>query len=353
MRILIVAGGTGGHLYPGVAVARALSGHEVLFVVRSGDLGRDILQKEGFSVEEIAGQGLPRSFSFQLVTFPFKFLQGWFEAVALLRRWRPDRVLSMGGYLSVPVVLSARVLGIRTLLHEQNVFPGLANRFLSRWADSVAVSFPQSSAYFKTKEVWVSGLPIRPDIGHIDRAAARQSFGLDVNLTTFLVFGGSLGARRLNTIVTEAWPLLLEKGLSFQVLHVTGSKDYDRVNDLYKTVSVPAKVLPYCHQMAYAYAAADAAICRAGASTVAELLTARRPAILIPYPFASNNHQAYNAQVLKDLGVAEILLEQDLTAEVLALQLINFLHDPRPFPEALLSQDAVGRLADSLTGGRR
>src|SRR5262249_37854918 len=135
VKILIVAGGTGGHLYPGLAVAHALQGakHDVLFAVRRGDLGRDILKNEGFAVAEITGQGLPRSLSMQIFTFPFRFLQGWVDAWTLLKKVQPDKVLGMGGYLSFPVVVLAHFLGIPVLLHEQNVRPGLANRFLSRW----------------------------------------------------------------------------------------------------------------------------------------------------------------------------------------------------------------------------
>jgi len=318
MKILIAAGGTGGHLYPGLAVARALSGHDILFVVRRGDLGRDILKKEGFAVEEISGQGLPRSLSPKLFTFPFVFIQGWLDTWSLLKRYRPDRVLGMGGYLSVPVVMTAHALGIRTMLHEQNVFPGLANRLLSRWADSVAISFPASQPYFKGKNVWVSGLPIRREIGRIDKTAARASLGLTKDLTTFLVFGGSLGAAKLNSTVVDAWPLLIQKNIPFQVLHVTGAKDFDRVRKLYEGLQICAQVLPYCHQMAEAYAAADAVICRAGASTIAELQAAKRPALLIPYPYASNNHQLYNAQVLEKRGQAKVISDQALTPMAIA-----------------------------------
>jgi UDP-N-acetylglucosamine--N-acetylmuramyl-(pentapeptide) pyrophosphoryl-undecaprenol N-acetylglucosamine transferase len=284
-------------------------------------LGRDILKKEGFSVEEIAGQGLPRTFSWRMLTFPFQFLQGWREAGSLLRKFRPDWVLGMGGYLSVPVILTARMMGVRTLLHEQNVFPGLSNRFLSRWADSVAVSFPGSEAYFKRKNVWVSGLPIRPEMGQTDQTTGRRSFGLDMQTSTVLVFGGSLGAQRLNTIVTHAWPLLQKKGISFQVIHVTGTKDFERVEPLYRGLGFAAKVLPYCHKMDEAYAASDAVVCRSGASTVAELMVVKRPALLVPYPHASNNHQLYNARVLEQKGGGKMILDKDLTPEAVA----NFL----------------------------
>ncbi len=348
MKIVIVAGGTGGHLYPGLALARALKGHEILFVVRRGDLGREILQKEGFTVREIYGQGLPRSLSLRIFSFPFQFMGGWMEGWSLLRTFRPDWVVGMGGYLSFPVIVTARLLGIKTLLHEQNVFPGLTNRLLSRWADSVAVSFPASAEYFKVK-VWVSGLPIRPEIGQMDQTTGRRNFGLDMQLPTFLVFGGSLGARRLNTLVTEAWQILLKQGLKFQVLHVTGTKDFERVQKIYQGLSLGAKVLPYCHAMADAYAAADAVIGRAGASTVAELLTVKRPALLVPYPHASNNHQVYNANVIEKNGQGKMILDKNLEPAAIADFLTTALsHKNQEFLSGANPPDAAARLAAHL-----
>ncbi len=350
MKILIVAGGTGGHLYPGIAVARALQGHQVLFCVRRGDLGRDILAKEGFAVKEIAGQGLPREFSWKVFSFPYRFVQGFFEARALLRDVRPDAVLAMGGHLSVPVVLQAKSMGIPTLLHEQNVFPGLANRLLSRWVNSVAVSFPESTSYLKGKNVWVSGLPIRSEMGQVSQAEGRARFGLATDVTTYLVFGGSLGAQRLNTLAVEAWPLLLQEGRRFQVIHVTGAKDYERIEKLYRPLKITANPIPYCHEMAHAYAAASAVVCRAGASTVAELLAAARPALLVPYPHASNNHQLYNARVLQSAGLGEVMLDAALTPEGIAEYLKKAVQPiaGRTTPAA---QNAAARLAACLTSG--
>jgi UDP-N-acetylglucosamine--N-acetylmuramyl-(pentapeptide) pyrophosphoryl-undecaprenol N-acetylglucosamine transferase len=257
----------------------------------------------------------------------------------------------MGGYLSVPVILTARLLGIRTLLHEQNVYPGLANRFLSRWADSVAVSFAASETYFKGKKVWVSGLPIRPEIGQIDQTTGRRHFGLDMQASTVLVFGGSLGAQRLNTLATEAWPLLLKKGLLFQVLHVTGTKDFERVERLYRDLRLSVKVLPYCHDMDHAYAAADAVVCRAGASTVAELLVVKRPALMVPYPHASNNHQIYNARVLEKSGLGHIVLDDALTPSGIADTLTPWITNKNlKFSSAPTPGDSAARLANYLTG---
>jgi UDP-N-acetylglucosamine--N-acetylmuramyl-(pentapeptide) pyrophosphoryl-undecaprenol N-acetylglucosamine transferase len=350
MKILIVAGGTGGHLYPGIALARVLSGHDVKFVVRRGDLCRDILQKEGFAFREIAGQGLPRAFSLRALNFPLNFLLGWVETWALLRDIRPDRVVGMGGYLSIPVILTAHFFGIRTLLHEQNAFPGLANRFLSRWSDSIAVSFPVSLIYFPKVKSWVSGLPIRPEIGRIDQAAGRRNLGLAPQIPTILVFGGSLGAQKLNSLCVEAWPLLRAKNLAFQVIHITGTKDYERVQMMYDRLRLPAKLMPYCHAMSDAYAAADVVISRAGASTIAEILEVRCQALLVPYPFASNNHQIYNAQVLEDEHLARVVLDKDLSAagitEFISDRLKNGLPEERPVAPG--SPNAAQRLASYL-----
>ncbi len=330
MKVLIVAGGTGGHLYPGLAVARALAGHEILFAIRRGDLCCEILEKEEFKFAEIAGQGMPRALSMKAILFPLRFLQSWKDSRALLQRFRPDCVLGMGGYLSAPVIFTAHAMGIKTMIHEQNVFPGLANRWLDRWADSVAVSFSESQSYFKNKNIWVSGLPVRPEIGQVDQKTGRKRLGLEPDKLTIFVFGGSLGAQKLNTVAVSAWTEL-QKKLPFQVLHVTGSKDFERVQSLYKGLDIPAKVLPYCHQMADAYAAADGVICRAGATTVAELLAVGRPALLVPYPYASNNHQLFNAKVLTSSGKGALVLDQNLkSGDILAFVLELTSQSSRP-----------------------
>ncbi len=349
MRFVIVAGGTGGHLYPGIALARALVGHEVVFMVRRGDLGKAILEKEGFPVHEISGQGFPRSLGVTLLSFPFRFILGTLQALLFFLRHRPDGVVGMGGYLSVPAVLLARLLMMKSLIHEQNVVPGLANRLLGHVASSVAVSFEESLGAFPRTKTWVAGLPIRSEMGQVDRTSGRRCFGLELETTTYLVFGGSLGAQKLNTVVIEAWNDLLRKGVKFQVLHVTGGTDYKRVEQLYQNLPCVAHILPYCHEMASAYAACDLVICRAGASTIAELLVAKRPALLVPYPFATDDHQVRNAKVLVDAGLGAMVLEHDLSPA----RLVEFLLQrpgPKPGPGPKeWSTGAAERLVSHLT----
>jgi UDP-N-acetylglucosamine--N-acetylmuramyl-(pentapeptide) pyrophosphoryl-undecaprenol N-acetylglucosamine transferase len=351
---LIVAGGTGGHLYPGISVARAIkksgSNWDVLFVVRKGDLGREILQREGLAVAELPGQGFPRRPSIAALQFPFKLAAGFIQSFALLKEKQPRVVVGMGGYLSFPVLLAARWKGIPTLIHEQNVMPGLANRFLGRWVSTVAVSFAESQAYFKRRDIRVSGLPVRSEIGTVSRSQARKELGLADNLTTFFVFGGSQGARRINLVMIDVWKRLASHVASFQVLHVTGMTDYESVRQAYQSLKVKSVVLPYCHAMASAYAVADLVICRAGASTVAELIAAQRSAIFIPFPHATDNHQFFNAQVMEKKRWAEIILEKDLQADRLASRLEDFLEKPpilHEWPSA--DSGAAQRLAEFIT----
>jgi UDP-N-acetylglucosamine--N-acetylmuramyl-(pentapeptide) pyrophosphoryl-undecaprenol N-acetylglucosamine transferase len=334
-----------------------LEGVEVRFVVRTGDLGRGVLARENFEMLELPGQGLPRTLSPRLLTFPFKLAAGLGKAFQLLRKLRPQAVLGMGGYLSFPVLAAARLLGIPTMIHEQNVIPGLTNRLLGRLVSSVALSFPEGKAHFSTPNSWIAGLPVREEMVSHVTAESRSGLGLDPTLRTLFVFGGSQGAQRLNEIVLETWRLLLEQGVKFQVLHVTGEKTFAAIKARYDELPVKAQVLSYCHSMAEAYAAADLVICRSGASTIAELIAVNRLAILVPFPHASDNHQFFNAKVLETAGAARIIEEKALTRESLAAA-IRDMSDPagtKPAPELRrLIDGAAGRIAhrivDTITG---
>jgi UDP-N-acetylglucosamine--N-acetylmuramyl-(pentapeptide) pyrophosphoryl-undecaprenol N-acetylglucosamine transferase len=329
--VVIVAGGTGGHLYPGIATARAIVKNKewsVVFFVRKGDLGQELLEREGFQIIPIPGQGWPRKLSLKMLSFPFKTIAGFLQARSALERIQPQIVVGMGGYLSFPVLLAAHMRGVPTLIHEQNVFPGKANRLLGRWVDSIAVSFPESEKTFPSGKVWTSGLPIRPDIGTVETAQALKHFHLAEDRLTFLIFGGSLGARRINAAAIGAWPMLSDLSREFQVIHVTGASEFLDIQKAYQKLSVDVRVMPYCHEMAAALAAADYVICRAGASTIAELSTAQKPALLVPFPFASENHQLYNAEVLVNRGVADLIPDERLDAKELAKRLRVFLQTP-------------------------
>ena len=354
--VLIVAGGTGGHLYPGIAVAQALvrkslaagTPIRVAFVVRSGDLGREILQREGFEVHDLPGQGFPRELSFKVFTFPVKLFQGFKGALDLIQSVRPDLVLGMGGYLSFPVLLAAKWRGARTMIHEQNMVPGLANKILGRTVDSVAASFPESVPHFPALKTWVAGLPIRDDMRPGDASQARARLGLSPDLQTLLIFGGSLGAHRLNQIVVETWRRLGRQADSWQVIHITGRADEALMIEAYRGLGLASKILPYSHEMPVLYAAADLVICRSGASTVAELLAVRRRAVLIPFPYATGNHQFFNAQVLEKRGRGSIILEKDLTPARLGREVIKSLSDPARRENVFGMEESGGIAADRI-----
>jgi UDP-N-acetylglucosamine--N-acetylmuramyl-(pentapeptide) pyrophosphoryl-undecaprenol N-acetylglucosamine transferase len=357
VRIVIVAGGTGGHLYPGIAVARELRRmasekdpalSDVRFIVRRGDLGKTVLQQEGFAVHEIEGQGLPRSFNRRLLTFPFKFAQSCLQAFRLLKELKPDAVLGMGGYLTFPVMASASTQKIFRMIHEQNVLPGLTNRLVSRWVDRVALSFEESRSYFPAEKTWVSGLPIRSEIGTVDKNDARRVLNLAAGVPVALVFGGSLGAQALNQFVCQSAAELSRLGKKLQFLHITGERHLAGVQEMYRSLSVQAHVLGYCHQMAQAYAAADVVISRSGASTIAELEAAQRPAVLVPYPYASENHQLFNARLLEKRGQAIVIEEKNLTSRNLSENLQKILQPGFWSPRVREESNAAARLARAL-----
>jgi len=241
---------------------------------------------------------------------------------------KPDCVLAMGGYVSVPPVLAAKIFRIPIVLHEQNVIPGLANRLLGRVANQVALSFEESRGFFRVRPV-VTGNPIREVFYRLpERAESLKKWGLRGDFDTLLVFGGSLGAHQINEWMVEALGKLGTKGPTFQVLHFTGLLDEDWVKEAYHGYGVSSVVSAFCHEMEWAYAACDLVLCRAGATTIAELKVVQKPAILIPYPFATGNHQLENANVLSRLGRAETFEQKNLDGKKLKEILVRYMGNP-------------------------
>ncbi|MCB4756022.1 MAG: undecaprenyldiphospho-muramoylpentapeptide beta-N-acetylglucosaminyltransferase [Elusimicrobia bacterium] len=329
MKVLIAAGGTGGHFYPGLSAGKSLRdrGAEILFVVRKKDFVIPLLQKEKIPFATISAGGFVRRFRCGNMFSLAKLAWGWGESLVLLARYKPDWVLAMGGYLSVPPALAARLFRIPVLLHEQNITPGLANRLLDRLATKVALSFEESRKYFRSP-VSVTGNPVRPEFKALpDRGAVCSQWGLDPQKMTMLVFGGSLGAHRLNELIVEAVTSLKDRKGSFQVVHFTGTKDAHSVREAYEKNGISSKVDAYCHDMPAAYSVADFVVCRSGASTVAELIVVQKPAVLVPYPLATEAHQLTNAKLLSEAGAAEVVEEKGLDGARLASYLRRFLDD--------------------------
>jgi UDP-N-acetylglucosamine--N-acetylmuramyl-(pentapeptide) pyrophosphoryl-undecaprenol N-acetylglucosamine transferase len=339
MRIVIAAGGTGGHLLPGVAVGKALRarGHQVHFVVKTDHSSQAYLAKEGFPSSAFFLSGFPRGLSGRLLTYPFQFGAAFLSARRILKRELPDVVLGMGGYISVPTGLAAAARGIPLVLHEQNSCAGLANRLLSRRAAAVGTTFERTERLPGRPGLLVhTGLPIRPDLVPQDPREARRRLELGPDDMTVLVFGGSQGARALNRLVTLSLPALEPLRDRWQFIHLTGEAEFQAVKTVYKTLGWRAFVRSYWSDMATLYSAADFVVGRAGANTVMELARMGKRALLVPFPHATDNHQEKNARVLEDLGAAQVVTEKDLSEARFQMILREL-----PAPDVLREQTSV------------
>jgi UDP-N-acetylglucosamine--N-acetylmuramyl-(pentapeptide) pyrophosphoryl-undecaprenol N-acetylglucosamine transferase len=350
MRIVIVGGGTGGHLYPGIAVAQELKRWDprarIMFIGSRGGVERDILAREGYRHFEITSSGLARRRWREQLLAMGHFLQGFVEAVRVLRRVQPQVVLGLGSYVSGAVLLAAGALGIPRLIHEQNVTPGLTNRLLGRFVNRVAVSFEASVTHFPQGKAVVTGNPVRPAIRQL-RGNAHDPNGR----FHLLVFGGSQGAHQLNVAMLEALPHLADLRDHLWIVHQTGSNDFATAQATYREGRYPGVVHAYIQDMAKEYSAADLVICRAGATTIAELTVSGKAAVLVPFPYAAHNHQEHNARTLAAAGAAEVVKDQALSGSLLAERIRHYLSHPEAIAAmaarclALGKPDAATRVA--------
>lgn len=351
MKVMIAGGGTGGHLFPGVALAQELRrrdpGTVVTFVGTERGIETRAVPKAGFSLELLPVSGLRRlgigGAALGLARLPIALS----KAVGLVRRLQPDVAVSVGGYAAGPAVLAARCLGVPCAVMEQNAVPGFTNRVLGRFADRVFAALP--TAAFASEKVRVFGNPVRADLVPLRDEPYRSSTPLRV-----LVFGGSQGARALNDVWMETLPALARAGVKVSLTHQTGKSDRDRVEHSYRDAGVEAAVLPFIDDMAQAYRSADLVVCRAGASTIAELTVCGRPAILIPYPFAVDDHQSANARVVDDAKGGIHLPQSELSVERL-VELVRALERDRGQLDAMAQAsralgrpEAVRDIADAL-----
>ena len=322
MKVIIAGGGTGGHLYPGIAIARELlkeSGNEVLFVGTRQGIEAKVLPKEGLpvrfiSVGKLKGMKL-LSVMKTIALLPMSVLQSF----TVLREAGPDVVIGVGGYSSGPMGLAALGLRVPLFIVEPNSYAGLANRNLGKLANKVILCFPGTGAqkFFAPGKTVRLGPLVRQGIEKGDRDKAIAGFGLEPGRFTVFVMGGSGGAHAINAAMKQA-AVYLKDIPGLQVLHQTGDKDVAEVAAGYREAGVTAVVLPYIHDMAGAYAAADLVVGRSGATTVAELAVCGKRAVLVPFPFAADNHQEFNATSLAARGAAEVIIQKDLTPEKLA-----------------------------------
>ena len=321
IRVLAAAGSSGGHIFPALSFLDALkdkAGRADSLLILPERSIKNRIPLDGYNVKYISVRPVSLRAGVRVFADIFDLLKGSLQSLLAVIEYRPDAVVGFGGIESVPLVMAAWLFRIKTLIHEQNVVPGRANRLLAKFADKVAVSFEESGKYFgkSGEKIFLSGNPIRKDMKRINRPEALRFFGLEEGRFTILVMGGSQGSRRINSSFMQAMPGLGEK-IKAQAVHISGEADYAALKKEYAGAGLKVKLFAFLKEMQYAYSVADLAITRAGATTIAELSAFKVPSVLVPYPFAQK-HQAANAEVLRRAGCAIVIDDEDLDAGRLA-----------------------------------
>jgi UDP-N-acetylglucosamine--N-acetylmuramyl-(pentapeptide) pyrophosphoryl-undecaprenol N-acetylglucosamine transferase len=341
VRLLIAGGGTGGHLFPGIAVAEEFlareGGSEVLFVGTERGIEARVLPRLGFRLECIDAAGIRGKGLFPQLKGISMLLYGYAQSRKILKSFAPDIVLGVGGYASGPVVLAARGLQIRRFIHEQNAIPGMTNKVLAKIAESVFISLEESRKFFPKERTVLTGNPLRRQILEAigrgeDRSGMRDGFHI-------LVFGGSRGAHAINMNLIAALPHLVGHGKRLTVTHQTGPDDLEQVAGAYRGAGVNGQVIPFIDDMAAAYREADLIVCRAGATTIAEVTACGKACVFIPFPHAVDDHQRKNAEAVAARGAGVCLLQRELSETTLAELLLGLLRDR----EALATMAARAR----------
>lgn len=353
MRLLVAGGGTGGHLFPGIAVAEEFlsldPANEVLFVGTERGVEAKLLPKLGYRLELIAAAGVRGKSLVGQLRGLAGLLYGYSQSRKILKEFRPDLVLGVGGYASAPVVLAARGQLIPRFVHEQNAIPGMTNRLLSRIAVQAFISLEESRKFFPKETTLLTGNPLRKQI--LDEVAATnppltKGGGEPGELGRFhlLVFGGSLGAHSINLTLAAAAPLLGKLARELTITHQTGEKDFEEVTAAYRAAGIKAKVVPFIDNMAAEYRAADLIICRAGATTIAEVTACGKACIFIPFPHAVDDHQRKNAEALLKCSAGFMIIEREFSAESLVREIAALISSPAMLIETGENARSIARL---------
>ena len=360
MKIIVSGGGTGGHIYPALTLIRTLQQKvdklEVLYVGTHAGLEADIIPKEGIPFATVDLQGFKRSLSPENLLRAARAIKGVGKAMGIVRKFQPDVVVGTGGYVCGPVLMAASLLGIPSLIQEQNVIPGITNKILSKFVNKIATGYQEANGAFPANKVVFTGNPIRQEVMAHRQEADYEAFGLRPDTTTILVSGGSRGARTINRAMVEVLKHYAGRK-DVQILHATGKGEYeDIINrisaaglDLQQADNI--KVKPYLYNMPQAMAIADLAIFRAGATGLAELTAKGIPAILVPYPYAAENHQEHNARAVEKAGAARVILNKDLTAQGLIQAIDELIGKPEKLQAMAKASAKLGRpeAADTIS----
>jgi UDP-N-acetylglucosamine--N-acetylmuramyl-(pentapeptide) pyrophosphoryl-undecaprenol N-acetylglucosamine transferase len=338
MRVIFAGGGTGGHLVPGLAVAREFQRRdekvEILFVGTEQGIEFRVLPREGFKLETLAVKGIKGRGLRGIIDALYGVPASLGRSLKIIGQFRPDCVIGLGGYASGPLLLAAKLKKVKTAIMEQNLRPGFTNKLLGRWVDRVFTAYPESAGYFPGARVIESGNPVRwRELPEVSRG---EKFSL-------LIFGGSAGARRINFAVIEALKLLGDLKSAMVITHQTGQADHAAIEAAYAALPFEAQVTPFIDRMDEAYARADLVLCRAGATTLAELTVFGKAAILVPFPYAIYDHQRGNAESLQERGAAEMILDQELTGARLAERIRHYFSDRARLDRMAAAARTLGR----------
>ncbi len=340
MKVLIAAGGTGGHIYPGIAVAKEIlrrdADSEVLFVGTARGLETKIVPDNGFQLSLINSAGLKNVGLVNKIKGLSVLPRSFLEARRIIRQFRPHVVVGAGGYVSGPVLLMAAIMGVPTLVMDSNAMPGFTNRKLAKFVDKAALTFKEALPFFGKKGV-VTGNPVRHEFFEIPAMESSEAFHL-------LIFGGSQGSRPINNAMAEALPLLAGFDGGLTMTHQTGEADFEKIKAAYATSEFSgADVRPFISDICVEFGKADLLICRAGATTCAEVAAAGKAALMIPFPGAADNHQQKNAEALQNAGAAKMIIQKDLSGESLANEIKKLIEAPETINEMELAAKQLGR----------
>lgn len=322
MRVIIAGGGTGGHLFPGLAVAEEFKSRykktEIIFVGTECGIEARIIPREGYTIKFLRAEG------FVGVSFPrkikaiVKMIISLRDSYRIIQNVKPDIMIGVGGYASGVIMLTASILSIPTIILEQNCIPGLTNRILGKFAKAICVTYQESIPYFPKEKTYLTGNPVRVKILRGNVEYGYKLFSLEKGLFTIFIFGGSLGAKSINNAVIESLSYLYDLKENIQFLHQTGKEDYERVRSAYRNLGFKGTVTPFIFEMGEAYAVSDLVISRAGATTLAELTALGKASILIPYPYATGRHQELNAMKLLEMGASKVIRDSELSGKKLS-----------------------------------
>lgn len=326
MKVIIAGGGTGGHIFPAISIAEEIldrnSRNEVLFVGTERGLESKIVPEKGYRIEYITSGGIIGKNPFEQIQGIINAFRGVINSIKILKEFKPDVVIGVGGYASGPTVLSASLSLIPTVVCEQNSIPGFTNRILSKFVKRVFITFENSKKYFPEKKTYLTGNPIRKCFSSGENKTDRENGKINI-----FVLGGSQGSNKLNRNIPECFSRINESRIS--ITHQTGEKDFDKVSEAYQKSGIDAKVFKFINNIKEVYEKTDLIICRAGAGTISEITAIGIPAILVPFSFAAHDHQLLNAMYMEKKGAAVIVEENSLTHQSIAKALNRILKNGR------------------------